>query len=216
MQDLKRKFQAKGDRQCFRKRCGDNENGRSRAHPNCVAGGRMELMDAIRNRRAVREFADVALSRSTIQALIEAANLAPSAMNLQPWAFAVLSDRKRIDDCSERIKGWLQENWPKMGIGDAAQHLLDQPGFTVLYQAPALVVVLAEGRTDHQVDTLLPDEPGGGVPAPAGELAVLRHDGGGPSDGHAGRPRLHQRLTHPFRVLPCVPPAARGREPGHR
>ena len=107
----------------------------------------MELMDAIRNRRAVREFADVALSRSTIQALIEAANLAPSAMNLQPWAFAVLSDRKRIDDCSERIKGWLQENWPKMGIGDAAQHLLDQPGFTVLYHAPALVVVLATSPT---------------------------------------------------------------------
>ena len=50
----------------------------------------MELMEVIRNRRAVREYTDTSIDRATIERLIEAAVLAPSAMNLQPWAFAVL------------------------------------------------------------------------------------------------------------------------------
>ena len=55
----------------------------------------MELMDGIRDRRSVRDYTDAAIDRATIERLIEAAILAPSAMNLQPWAFAVLLDRER-------------------------------------------------------------------------------------------------------------------------
>ena len=67
----------------------------------------MELMDVIRNRRSVRDYIDVAIDRETIERLIEAAILAPSAMNLQPWAFAVLLDREQIEGYAKRAKDWL-------------------------------------------------------------------------------------------------------------
>jgi len=103
----------------------------------------MELMDAILTRRAVREYSDTPLERSRIEGLLEAAVQAPSAMNLQPWAFAVLLDRQRIDRYAERAKAWLLEQWPQTGLGASAREILEQPGFTIFYHAPALVVVLA-------------------------------------------------------------------------
>jgi len=103
----------------------------------------MELMDAIRERRAVREFADTALDRSILENLIVAATQAPSAMNLQPWAFAVLTNRRGIDDYAERAKKWLLDHWTQTGLGAPARKILDPADFTIFYHAPALVVVLA-------------------------------------------------------------------------
>ena len=54
----------------------------------------MELMKVIKERRSVREYRDAPIERSTIERLVIAATLAPSARNLQPWAFAALLDRK--------------------------------------------------------------------------------------------------------------------------
>jgi len=100
-------------------------------------------MDAIRERRAVREFADVRLSSSMIENLVAAAIQAPSAMNLQPWAFAVLTDRQRIDDCAGRAKKWLVDHWEQTGLSTSAREILEPPDFTIFYHAPALVIVLA-------------------------------------------------------------------------
>jgi nitroreductase len=103
----------------------------------------MELMDAIKMRRAVRDYADAPVQRSMVEKFIDAAILAPSAMNLQPWAFAVLLDRERIDRYAERVKSWLLEQGPENGLGAAAREILERPGFAVFYHAPALVLVLA-------------------------------------------------------------------------
>ena len=62
----------------------------------------MELMDTIRNRRAVRDYTDTPIDRTTIERVINAAILAPSAMNLQPWAFAAVANRGRIDEYAGR------------------------------------------------------------------------------------------------------------------
>ncbi len=64
----------------------------------------MELMDAIGNRRAVREYTDASVERAAIDRVIDVAILAPSAMNLQPWAFAVLLNRERIAGYGARIR----------------------------------------------------------------------------------------------------------------
>jgi len=44
----------------------------------------MEMIDVIRDRRAVRDFTYASIDRATIERLIEAAILASSVMNLQP------------------------------------------------------------------------------------------------------------------------------------
>jgi len=104
----------------------------------------MEFLDVIRRRRAVREFTGDPLSPDVIERLIGAAILAPSAFNAQPWAFAALLDRERIDSCAERTRIWLLENLPATGFGETAREYLEAPGFSVFYHAPALVIVMAK------------------------------------------------------------------------
>lgn len=52
----------------------------------------MELMQAILTRRSVRKYQDKPVEREKINACLEAARLAPSACNSQPWHFIVLDD----------------------------------------------------------------------------------------------------------------------------
>ncbi|MFW6180696.1 MAG: nitroreductase family protein [Spirochaetota bacterium] len=50
------------------------------------------LIDIIRQRKSVRTYTDQPIAREHIAACVEAARLAPSAENVQPWRFIVLDD----------------------------------------------------------------------------------------------------------------------------
>ncbi len=104
----------------------------------------MELMDAIRNRRAVREYSDVPIKRATIERVINAAILAPSAMNLQPWAFAALLHRERIGEYAGRIKSWLLTNFSQAPFDASLRALIEDESYSVFHHAPALALVLAK------------------------------------------------------------------------
>jgi nitroreductase len=67
----------------------------------------MDVLKAIHQRRSVRDFADTSVPRALVQEVIRAANQAPSALNLQPWAFAVFHGRERLADYSRRAKEHL-------------------------------------------------------------------------------------------------------------
>jgi nitroreductase len=104
----------------------------------------MELMDVIRNRRAVREYTEAAIDRATIERFIGAAILAPSAMNLQPWAFAVLLGCEQIEGYAKRAKDWLLANLSQTSDDPSIRQTLEDPQYVLFYHAPALVVVLAK------------------------------------------------------------------------
>ena len=104
----------------------------------------MELMDALRSRRAVRSYTGSPIGRPLIERLIGAAVLAPSAVNFQPWAFAALLDAGRIDSYAEPAREWLLANPAATGFGDEAREILERPGFNIFYNAPALVIVMAQ------------------------------------------------------------------------
>lgn len=55
----------------------------------------MKFDDLIRTRRSVHEYSDEILTESTLDSIFEAATLAPSGYNLQPWEFLVLRDDNR-------------------------------------------------------------------------------------------------------------------------
>ena len=80
----------------------------------------MELMEAIRTRRSVRRYQDREVPRELLEELMEAACWAPSADNLQPWYFVVLTKQEDIallqetmEKVSEEIKPYLQEMFPR-------------------------------------------------------------------------------------------------------
>ena len=56
----------------------------------------MDVLEIIKNRRSIREYKKQDLPQDIIDRLLEAARWAPSAGNVQPWAFVVV--------CSQKIK----------------------------------------------------------------------------------------------------------------
>ena len=54
----------------------------------------MELVEAIFNRRSIREYNDEAIDQRTIERLIAAAVQAPNTVDEQPWTFTVVSGSK--------------------------------------------------------------------------------------------------------------------------
>ncbi len=56
----------------------------------------MELMETILTRHSVRDFRDEPVPEEVLQDMLEAARLAPSAQNRQPWRFIILRDREKI------------------------------------------------------------------------------------------------------------------------
>ena len=57
----------------------------------------MGLMEAIFHRRAVRHYSERTVEAGTVEQLLAAAVQAPSAMNLQPWAFAVFHGQRNLE-----------------------------------------------------------------------------------------------------------------------
>ena len=52
----------------------------------------MELIEVIKNRRSTRKFKEDIVEREKLELLIDAARLAPSAKNRQPWYFVILEN----------------------------------------------------------------------------------------------------------------------------
>jgi len=117
----------------------------------------MDIVEAIRDRRAVRDYLDRPVERSAVEDLINAAIQAPSAMNLQPWAFAVMLGRTRIEECGRRAKSWLLENFQHTPFARTAEsarmrQILEDKERLLFYNAPALVMVLAKSSDFQPVE----------------------------------------------------------------
>jgi len=59
------------------------------------------LIDTIFARRSIREYTAKGVSVEKITTLLEAGMAAPSASNLKPWHFVVVTDRERLDRLAE-------------------------------------------------------------------------------------------------------------------
>ncbi len=104
----------------------------------------MNFLEVLKSRRAVRQYTHTEITRGDLQALIEAAIEAPSAMNLQPWAFAVIIGRERIDHYGVRAKKWLLQNLGQWSEQEHVRKILEDPDFNLFYGAPALILVMAK------------------------------------------------------------------------
>jgi nitroreductase len=61
------------------------------------------ILDLIVQRQSVRKFEERPVEREKILTCIEAARLAPSAENVQPWRFLVLDEAERIKSFAEQV-----------------------------------------------------------------------------------------------------------------
>lgn len=56
----------------------------------------MDAMDAIKQRRSVRDYEPRTISGEILEDIIDAARLAPSANNIQPWEFVVITKKEAL------------------------------------------------------------------------------------------------------------------------
>ncbi|HHH11164.1 MAG TPA: nitroreductase family protein [Sorangium sp.] len=107
------------------------------------------FLDTMRGRRSVRHFQSQALPMDVVERCIEAAALAPSGANKQPWTFVLVTNpavKKQIREAAEQEErafygGRATESW----LRDVAPFGTDE-NKPFLEDAPALIAIFAQRR----------------------------------------------------------------------
>lgn len=102
----------------------------------------LKIIDAIYSRRAVRKYTDQKVDSDTVQALIDLAIQAPSAMNKQPWAFSIIQDVELLRELSGKAKELLRSTWKDHS--EHAKESFEDPNFDIFYGATTLITICAE------------------------------------------------------------------------
>jgi nitroreductase len=103
----------------------------------------MDVIEAIYHRRSVRALTTDAVPSQVIDNLVSAAVQAPSAMNLQPWAFLIIEGRVTLSQYSERAKRHLLETMTPDSPIFHYRDQLSEPAFDIFYGASLMIVIAA-------------------------------------------------------------------------
>ena len=106
----------------------------------------MNVLEAIHARRSVRSYSPAPVARSTLEGLLDAAVHAPSAMNQQPWVFAVVQDRARLRRYSDTAKAMLLARAGDDPKAASYRDRLRSDSFDIFYDAGTLVVIGVASR----------------------------------------------------------------------
>lgn len=112
----------------------------------------MDVLEAIRDRRSVRSYAPRVVGRETIEELLRAAQNAPSAMNQQPWAFAIFEGADFLKTCSADAKQHLLANMPEGSPLARYRSELSDAAFNIFHGAPTLVAICARPASAQSLE----------------------------------------------------------------
>lgn len=133
----------------------------------------MEFTDALRGRRSVRRFADRPVPIAQMRDLVEAALMAPSSLNAQPWYFTVSAGplRDRVVEIISKSTVYLADI---LATFDADHRAVAEQFICDLGGAPVVVVVSTpkEEEEYNRLTTLL------GVGGAIQNLQLAAHDAG--------------------------------------
>jgi nitroreductase len=115
----------------------------------------MDLIDALYTRRSIRKYKSDPVSKEMITQLLEAATLAPSGSNSQPWSFVVIQDIELLKSYSDRAKTlslkWLNDKPDPNNY----KTLLANPDFNIFYNAGTLVIIYGDEKATAYGDCCL-------------------------------------------------------------
>ena len=100
----------------------------------------LNVCEAILARRSVRAYTSEKVEAKKVRSVIEAAVRAPTAMHLEPWAFAIVQDKVMLKQLSDIAKQKLTNKLKQpLHLNDT----LSQPSFNIFYDANTLIVICA-------------------------------------------------------------------------
>lgn len=111
----------------------------------------MEYFDLVKTRRSIRRYKDEPVLKGDILKVLDAANWAPSAMNLQPWEFIVVSGEslqplaESFKSIVERFVSTFTEDGDVISSDDFINYASNFGG------APVIIVVLTEVSEESNV-----------------------------------------------------------------
>jgi nitroreductase len=94
------------------------------------------LMEIIKKRRSVRAYQDKPLPKKTIRAILDAARYAPSARNLQPLEYKVITNKSLIKKLSDGISEAIKQ-------GGFSLKAPPNVRLNYFYSAPLLIIITA-------------------------------------------------------------------------
>jgi nitroreductase len=59
--------------------------------------GDKDALSVIQSRKSVRNFTGASVDKSALETIVKAGMAAPTAVNMQPWSFVIVSDRAGLD-----------------------------------------------------------------------------------------------------------------------
>lgn len=94
-----------------------------------------EVLKSISNRRSTRKYKKEQIGEDELQALLEAAIQAPTAVNAQPWHFTVVQNKEMIDHMSDKAKEMMLQSEDDSIIN------FGKNAVSIFYDAPTVIVV---------------------------------------------------------------------------
>lgn len=116
--------------------------------------GEMDIFETIQSRRSVREYKSDPVPREDIEKVLDAARMAPTSGNQQPWKFLVIEDVEQIgklkDACIAAALERYKDN--EEYKGEEAQALLKAKAgehYSKVFSAPVYIVVLTDTQSKY-------------------------------------------------------------------
>jgi nitroreductase/ketosteroid isomerase-like protein len=97
------------------------------------------FFNVLKNRRTVRKFKSDPVPQAHIMKILEAARLAPTSGNQQPWKFLVITDRKKLNALSDKAADWIKKLLKEKYKKIVAENL----------SAPVLIVILVDSKAAY-------------------------------------------------------------------
>ena len=111
------------------------------------------VLDNIYQRRSVRNFSTKEIPEEIIKELIHAGTYAPTAMNMQPWRFVVVTNKQLIAEYDERAKKDFIAMHKDTKIPELSGYLrnMSNPAMHLFYGAPVLILIFTSSNVigDH-------------------------------------------------------------------
>ena len=103
----------------------------------------ISVMDAIQQRRSVRNYTEQAIDEITVNTLLNTAVLAPTAMHQEPWSFVIIQDRDVLDRLSDKCVELVREAAEHEDATTSKHmlHVADATEFHAFHGAGTLIII---------------------------------------------------------------------------
>jgi nitroreductase len=113
----------------------------------------LPFFDVIRQRRSVRQYKTTPVPEEHLQLILDAARLAPTSGNQQPWKLLVVRDRAKVERIKQETLAVIEGYWRSQGVTEpdalAKKKADGLPYVEGLLTAPVFVLVLVDKQSTY-------------------------------------------------------------------